>query len=608
MKKEYLVIVAFLLMTVLTTCKSLQNGGGTEWATVDFSIDGPNQSSTLYSSSASSTNTELIIAVPASVTSLSISSYLESFYDKQLQDLTNYTVSLMIPLNTPIRLAKVVFDRVYTLDEISSNQPIAHSAGISDIFTVTGDDERKTVVITIFSKTITAFSFTAAANTTLASDVTAAISSLNIIATVPFGTNVPALVATFTTTGQSVNVGGTTQVSGTTVNDFSSVVPYQVTAVDSSTQNYAVSVAILAGEWGTAELVETDNVGDAVYPQVAFDGSGNAMAVWVQSDGIRNNTWANRYVFGSGWGTAELIETDNAGNAIGAQIAFDGGGNAIAVWYQSDGTRENIWANRYVAGSGWGTAELIETDNAGAASAPQVAFDVSGNAIAVWHQSDGIRTNIWANRYVVGSGWGIAELIETDNAGAAAFSQVAFDVSGNAIAVWYQSDATRSNIWANRYVAGSGWGTAELIETDNAGNATYPEMAFDVSGNAIAVWRQNDGTRENTWANRYVAGSGWGTAELIETDNAGVAVVPQVAFDGDGNAVAVWYQSDGTRENIWANRYAAGSGWGTAELIETDNTGTAARPQVAIDVSGRAMAVWYQNDGTRNNIWANMFQ
>ena len=503
MKKEYLVIVAFLLMTVLTTCKSLQNGGGTEWATVDFSIDGPNQSSTLYSSSASSTNTELIIAVPASVTSLSISSYLESFYDKQLQDLTNYTVSLMIPLNTPIRLAKVVFDRVYTLDEISSNQPIAHSAGISDIFTVTGDDERKTVVITIFSKTITAFSFTAAANTTLASDVTAAISSLNIIATVPFGTNVPALVATFTTTGQSVNVGGTTQVSGTTVNDFSSVVPYQVTAVDSSTQNYAVSVAILAGEWGTAELVETDNVGDAVYPQVAFDGSGNAMAVWVQSDGIRNNTWANRYVFGSGWGTAELIETDNAGNAIGAQIAFDGGGNAIAVWYQSDG----------------------------------------------------IRTNIWANRYVVGSGWGIAELIETDNAGAAAFSQVAFDVSGNAIAVWYQSDATRSNIWANRYVAGSGWGTAELIETDNAGNATYPEMAFDVSGNAIAVWRQNDGTRENTWANRYVAGSGWGTAELIETDNAGTAARPQVAIDVSGRAMAVWYQNDGTRNNIWANMF-----------------------------------------------------
>jgi hypothetical protein len=27
----------------------------------------------------------------------------------------------------------------------------------------------------------------------------------------------------------------------------------------------------------------------------------------------------------------------------------------------------------------------------------------------------------------------------------------------------------------------------------------------------------------------------------------------QVAFDADGNAIAVWYQYDGTWYNIWAN-------------------------------------------------------
>jgi len=35
---------------------------------------------------------------------------------------------------------------------------------------------------------------------------------------------------------------------------------------------------------------------------------------------------------------------------------------------------------------------------------------------------------------------------------------------------------------------------------------------------------------------------------------------------------AVWYQSDGARDNIRANRFSAGSGaWGTAQAIETDN-------------------------------------
>jgi len=359
--------------------------------------------------------------------------------------------------------------------------------------------------------------------------------------------------------------------------------------------------------WGTAQLIETDNTGDALYPQVGIDPNGNAIAVWYQFDGTRNSIWANRYVPGTGWGTAQLIETDNAGDASGPQVAIDPNGNAIAVWEQSDGTRYNIWANRYVPGTGWGTAQLIET-GAGAALNPQVGIDPNGNAIAVWYQSDGTRYNIWANRYVPGTGWGSAQLIETDNAESAYSPQVAIDPNGNAIAVWYQSDNTRYNIWANRYVPGTGWGTAQLIETDNSGDASHPQVGIDPNGNAIAVWEQYDGTRFNIWANRYVPGTGWGTAQLIETDNAGDADAPQVGIDPNGNAIAVWYKWDGTRYNIWANRYVPGTGWGTAQLIETDNTGDAYYPQVAIDPNGNAIAVWRQSDGARSNIWANRFE
>ena len=362
-----------------------------------------------------------------------------------------------------------------------------------------------------------------------------------------------------------------------------------------------------SGGWGTAALIETNNAGDAMYPQVAMDGSGNAVAVWHQSDGTRNNIWANRYTPSGGWGTAALIETDDAGSALIPQVAMDGSGNAVVVWAQFDGTRGNIWANRYTPAGGWGTAALIETDNAGNAVYPQVAVDGSGNAVAVWYQSDGTRYNIWANRYTPSGGWGTAALIETDNAGDAVSPQVAMDGSGNAVAVWYQSDGTRDNIWANWYTPAGGWGTAALIETDNAGSALIPQVAMDGSGNAVAVWYQSDGTRYNIWANRYTPSGGWGTAALIETDNAGDAVSPQVAMDGSGNAVAVWYQSDGTRNNIWANRYTPAGGWGTATLIETDNAGNALIPQVAMDGSGNAIAVWQQSDGTRTNIWANRY-
>jgi hypothetical protein len=356
--------------------------------------------------------------------------------------------------------------------------------------------------------------------------------------------------------------------------------------------------------WGMAELIEMDNAGNALDPQVAVDPSGNAVAVWGQDDGTRNNIWSNRYVAGTGWGWAELIETDDAGGADFPQVAVDVGGNAVAVWYQDDGTRNNIWSNRYVAGTGWGTAELIETDNLGNALAPQVAVEPSGNAVAVWYQWDGTRYNIYSNRYVAGTGWGTAELIETDNAGWAFDPQVAVDVGGNAVAVWGQDDGIRNNIWSNRYVAGTGWGTAELIETD-AGDAYSPQVVVDGSGNAVAVWRQSDGTRDNIWSNRYVAGTGWGTPELIEGDNTGDVISPQVAVDGSGNAFAVWRQSAGS--NIWSNRYVAGTGWGSAELIETYNAGAAIGPQVAVDDSGNAFAVWQQWDGTRYNIYSNRY-
>jgi uncharacterized membrane-anchored protein len=363
------------------------------------------------------------------------------------------------------------------------------------------------------------------------------------------------------------------------------------------------------GAWSESGSIEPGNFAYAEDPQVAVDGSGNAFAVWDRYDGATSNIWANRYSVGTGWMTAQLIEAD-AGVASKAQVAVDGSGNAVAVWQQHDGTRFNIWANRYVAGTGWGAAQLIETEDAGGAYGPQVAMDGSGNAFAVWYQSDGTWNNIWSNRYDAGAGWGTARLIETDNAGNAWLPQVAVDASGDAFAVWYQSDGTRNNIWSNRYPAGTRWGTAELIETSDVSNAWSPQVGVDASGNAVAVWYQFLGTPTeiaSIYSNRYVAGRGWGTPELLETDDTADALLPQVAVDAIGNAIAVWYQYDGARYNILSNRYVVGRGWGTAQLIETDDAGNAAQPQVAVDANGNAVAVWTLANGTRDNVWANRY-
>lgn len=215
------------------------------------------------------------------------------------------------------------------------------------------------------------------------------------------------------------------------------------------------NVTIMCRGWRNAPtLIETNDMGSAYDPQIALNPDGNAFTVWVQSDGILNNIWANRYTVGSGWGSAELVETNNAGNAYDPQIALDSNGTAFTVWVQDDGNRYNIRANRYTVGSGWGSAELIETNNMGSAYDPQIALDSDGNALTVWVQSDGTLNHIWANRYTVDSGWGNPELIESNNVGSASDPQIALDSNGSALAVWYQSDGSRYNIWANRYTVG----------------------------------------------------------------------------------------------------------------------------------------------------------
>ncbi len=104
------------------------------------------------------------------------------------------------------------------------------------------------------AKDMTAFTFTAAKNSGLAHDVACNITGNNIVATVPFGTNVEALVSTFTTTGASVKIGNVSQVSGTTANDFTNPVTYTVTAEDGSTLAYTITVTI------TPEPVEPEAV------------------------------------------------------------------------------------------------------------------------------------------------------------------------------------------------------------------------------------------------------------------------------------------------------------------------------------------------------------
>ncbi|MDD2309832.1 MAG: ice-binding family protein [Desulfuromonadaceae bacterium] len=65
-----------------------------------------------------------------------------------------------------------------------------------------------------------------------------------IVVTMPNGTNVMAMAAIFTITGDGVKVGAEAQLSGVTANNFTAPVTYTVTAPDNTTTTYTVTVTV----------------------------------------------------------------------------------------------------------------------------------------------------------------------------------------------------------------------------------------------------------------------------------------------------------------------------------------------------------------------------
>jgi hypothetical protein len=90
------------------------------------------------------------------------------------------------------------------------------------------------------TKALTAYSFAAFPGVAATIDEAAK----TIAVTLPNGTAVTALKATFTTTGAGVKVGTSAQTSAATANDFTGAVDYVVSAADGSTSTYTVTVTV----------------------------------------------------------------------------------------------------------------------------------------------------------------------------------------------------------------------------------------------------------------------------------------------------------------------------------------------------------------------------
>ncbi len=106
-------------------------------------------------------------------------------------------------------------------------------------------------------------------------------SQKTITVTMPFNTNLSELTAEFVSTGKTVEIAGTLQTSGITVNDFSRTQIYRVTAADSSTKDYLVSVLSLPRDQNGWTIFTPSSDSRILY----VSGNGNDLSGTVYSSG-----------------------------------------------------------------------------------------------------------------------------------------------------------------------------------------------------------------------------------------------------------------------------------------------------------------------------------
>ena len=348
--------------------------------------------------------------------------------------------------------------------------------------------------------------------------------------------------------------------------------------------------------WDEPELAEDYDVASVSNPDSATDGNGNFVAVWIQYESPGSSICAAMYEKGQGWLDAELLE-DSDEEPTAPQVAMNEAGNAVATWAQMNGStfKRDVWSNRYVKGVGWLGPERVEVNSSAEDRVVAVAMDSAGNAVVVWTRYEAA-IDVMASRYEVGAGWGEPIVLDSSELADSSFPSVAVDGNDDFTVVWCQWEMAQPTIWAKRCDAATGWEDAEMIS--DTGLLAQPRVIAGAGGDALCAWHHMDGTGfYEVWCCVYEAGVGWSAPVVMGSNPNTNHMNPRVAVDGDGNGAVVWERFGGAEDGIYSRFYDTSSGWGENVTVSSDYYGDVYLPDIAMNSDGDALCIYARDGG-----------
>lgn len=358
------------------------------------------------------------------------------------------------------------------------------------------------------------------------------------------------------------------------------------------------------GAWSAPQVLDTQHAGEADRPVVAVNAAGVGVAVWELRVGADTRLYAAEYAPESGWSAPKPIE-QGTGPVGHARVAVDAQGHALVLFQQRDGATASVWAVRRVAGVGWGSPLRLEASVAPVG--PVLTADGAGNALAAWVavETDGTRS-VWARRFNPQGSWAAVESVAAlvDEAAPA----VALSADGSATAVFRRRAEDGSlSILARRFVPGAGWEAEALL---GRGSPTWGEVAvaMDRWGRALVAWTGLGGSGPVLRLARYTSETGWQEVDVAT----GGATQPVVGADGQGNFHLLWVENVSGEDRVHSVRYPEGAtALGAPRVLESAHGGTSKRPRLAVSAGAGASAVWYRDNGegfSSNLVYASTYE
>lgn len=295
-------------------------------------------------------------------------------------------------------------------------------------------------------------------------------------------------------------------------------------------------------------------------------------------------TQINASVFSNGtWQNVQTI-SNSAANLQFPSVAMYKTGYSVAVWLnETSNTIESAVFN----GSVWTS---VATDAIDCVSKPSLATNSVGQAILGYSTSTGFAYSAFFN----GSAWiNLTQISPTNDVQLGASVPVSINSSGNASAAW----TTSLNQIEAALFSGGIWRAPQVISNTSLNSS--PAIGIDAQGNVQAIWLSESVDMDTATYNGIV----WSTATPLFVNVDG-NFLPVLAVAPNGVAVALCLD---TSDNVAAATYS-GSAWSASQIISSfPAAGSDRQPQVAIDPSSNAYAIWPVNSGNTHQILSSFF-